>query len=267
MSMQSSVEGLVEGKVGLVFGVAHKSSLAWAIAQSLHDSGMRLAITYQSERQERNARKLVDELEGGGSVLLLPCDVTSDEQIDDVFSRVKDEMGRLDTLVHSVAFANREDLMGGFSETSRDGFLVSQEISAFSLVALARRAVPLFEEAGGGSIITLTYLGGERVIRNYNMMGVSKASLEMCVRYLAAELGEKNIRVNAISAGPVKTLSARGVSGFTDILGFMQETAPLRRNIDGSEVGATALYLSSGLSSGMTGEVLHVDAGYHILGY
>ncbi|HSR69297.1 MAG TPA: SDR family oxidoreductase [Acidobacteriota bacterium] len=266
MSMQSSVEGLLAGKVGLVLGVAHKSSLAWAIAQSLHQSGMRLALTYQSERQERNARKLVEGLEGGESVLLLPCDVTSDQQMDQVFARVQEEAGRLDTLVHSIAFAQREDLSGGFSETSREGFSLSQEISAYSLIALVRRAVPLFEEAGGGSVITLTYLGGERVVDNYNMMGISKASLDMCVRYLAAELGAKNIRVNAISAGPVKTLSARGVSGFTSILGVMAEKAPMRRNIEASEVGATALYLASPLSSGMTGEVLHVDAGYHILG-
>ena len=258
----SRTEGFLAGQTGLIFGVAHKSSLAWAIAKALSSAGMRLALTYQSERQERNIRRLTEDM---ADVLVIPCDVTDDDQIAAVFSRVEGAFDRLDTLVHSIAFANREDLAGHFVETSRDGFLLSQNISAFSLTALSRAALPLFEKSGGGSIMTLTYLGGERVVRNYNLMGVSKASLEMSVRYLAADLGEKNVRVNAISAGPVKTLSARGVGGFTSILDQMKETAPLRRNVEPSEVANTALFLASPLSSGITGEVIHVDCGYHIV--
>lgn len=262
--MPQGIADLLKDKTGLIFGVAHKSSLAWSIAESLRASGMRLALTYQSDRQERNIRRLT---EGMDDVLVLRCDVTDEGEVESTFETVAREFGKLDTLVHSIAFANREDLAGRFLDTSREGFLLSQDISAYSLTALARRSFPLFEKAGGGSVITLTYLGGERVVQNYNLMGVAKAALDMSVRYLAADLGRHNVRVNAISAGPVKTLSARGVSGFTDILDQMKESAPLRRNVEASEVGATALFLASDLSSGITGEVIHVDCGYHILGY
>lgn len=261
---QSACPQLLEGKSAVVFGVAHKSSLAWAIAEAYHQAGCRLAVTYQSERQERNLQRLAEGMPG---VEVLPCDVTDENQVQQVFAELGRSFGGLDVLVHSIAFANRDDLAGRFVDTSREGYLLSQDISSYSLTALTRAALPLFEKAGGGSVITLTYLGGERVVSNYNVMGVAKAALDMSVRYLAADVGPLNVRVNAISAGPVKTLSARGVSGFTDILDHMREKAPLRRNILASEVGSTALFLASGLSSGMTGEVLHVDAGYHILGY
>ncbi len=258
--------GLLQGRFGFIFGVAHKSSLASAIARSLDQAGMRIALAYQSDRQLRNVEQLVGTL-SQDDVPLVQCDVSDDAQIEKAFAVVGEAFGgRLDALVHSIAFANREDLSGGFWETSRQGYLLSQDISAYSLTALTREALPLFDESGGGSVMTLTYLGGERVIRNYNLMGVSKAALEMSVRYLAADLGSRNVRVNAISAGPVKTLSARGVAGFTGILDTMREQAPLRRNIEPSEVGSTAVFLASDLSSGITGEVIHVDAGYHILG-
>ncbi|MEB3206277.1 MAG: enoyl-ACP reductase [Vampirovibrionales bacterium] len=260
---QLALRGLLAGKTGLVVGVAHKTSIAWAIAQSLSNAGMRLAFTYQGERLEKNVRELAEPLPGN---VILPCDVTDDAQIEGVFSTLEKDFGRLDCLIHSVAFAQREDLEGRFVDTSREGFLLAHNISSYSLTALTRRAVPLMEQAGGGSVITLTYLGGERVVNNYNVMGVAKASLDMSVRYLAADLGEKNIRVNAISAGPIKTLAARGISGFGSILGEMEQKTPMRRNIEASEVGDTALYLASPLSRGVTGEVIHVDAGYHILG-
>ncbi|MDX2086143.1 MAG: enoyl-ACP reductase [Candidatus Melainabacteria bacterium] len=256
--------GLLAGQTGIIFGVAHKSSIAWAIAQSLSAAGMRLAFTYQGERLEENVRELAGTLEGA---LILPCDVTDDAQIEQVFGALREEFGRLDTLVHSVAFAKKEDLSGAFSETSRDGYLLAQNISAYSLTALTRHAVPMFEQSGGGSVITLTYLGGERVVKNYNVMGVAKAALEMSVRYLAADLGPKNIRVNAISAGPIKTLAARGISGFSTITDHMKEVAPLRRNVEAREVGDTALFLASPLSRGITGEVIHVDAGFHALAF
>lgn len=261
---QQALRGLLAGKTGLIFGVAHKTSIAWAIAQALSGAGMRLAFTYQGERLEKNVRELADTLEGS---LVLPCDVTRDEEIAAVYEEVDRTFGRLDTLVHSVAFAKKEDLSGAFVDTSRDGYLLAQDISAYSLTALTRAAVPLFEKAGGGSVITLTYLGGERVVENYNVMGVAKAALEMSVRYLAADLGSRNIRVNAISAGPIKTLAARGISGFSNILGYMEEHTPLRRNVEAAEVGDTALFLASPLSRGLTGEVLHVDAGFHIMGF
>jgi enoyl-[acyl-carrier protein] reductase I len=261
---QTAVRGLLAGKTGLIFGVAHKTSIAWAIAQALSNAGMRLAFTYQGERLEKNVRELAEPLEGA---LILPCDVTKDEEIQAVYDAVGSEFGKLDTLVHSVAFAKKEDLSGAFVDTSRDGYLLAQDISSFSLTALTRGAVPLFEKAGGGSVITLTYLGGERVVENYNVMGVAKAALEMSVRYLAADLGAKNIRVNAISAGPIKTLAARGISGFSNILGYMEEHTPLKRNVEAAEVGDTALFLASHLSRGITGEVLHVDSGFHVMGF
>lgn len=261
---ETAVKGLLAGKTGLIFGVAHKTSIAWAIAKALSNAGMRLAFTYQGERLEQNVRELADTLEGS---IILPCDVTKDEEIQAVYETIGQEFGRLDTLVHSVAFAKKEDLAGDFVDTTRDGYLLSQDISSFSLTALTHAALPLFEKAGGGSVITLTYLGGERVVKNYNVMGVAKAALEMSMRYLAHDLGAKNIRVNAISAGPIKTLAARGISGFSNILGYMEEHTPMRRNVEASEVGDTALFLASPLSRGVTGEVIHVDAGFHIMGY
>jgi enoyl-[acyl-carrier protein] reductase I len=261
---QAALKGLLAGKTGIIFGVAHKTSIAWAIAQSLSNAGMRLAFTYQGERLEGNVRELAGTIEGS---LILPCDVTRDEDIQAVFAEVEREFGKLDTLVHSVAFAKKEDLAGAYVDTSRDGYLLAQDISSYSLTALTKAAVPLMEKAGGGSVITLTYLGGERVVENYNVMGVAKAALEMSVRYLAADLGSKNIRVNAISAGPIKTLAARGISGFSKILGYMEEHAPLKRNTEAAEVGDTALFLASHLSRGVTGEVIHVDSGFHVMGF
>ncbi len=261
---QSATSGLLRGKTGLIFGVAHKTSIAWAIASALSEAGMRLAFTYQGERLEENVRELAGTLEGS---LILPCDVTDDAQIKAVFDEVDATFGGLDTLIHSVAFAKKEDLSGAFVDTSRDGYLLAQDISAYSLTALSKAATPLFEKNGGGSVITLTYLGGERVVENYNVMGVAKAALEMSVRYLAADLGPKNIRVNAISAGPIKTLAARGMSGFSNILGYMQEHTPLKRNVEAAEVADTALFLASPLARGITGEVIHVDSGFHIMGF
>lgn len=261
---QLVLKGLLAGKTGIIFGVAHKSSIAWAIAQALSNAGMRLAFTYQGERLEKNVRELAETLPNS---VIVPCDVTDDAQVDAVFKQLEGEFGRLDTLIHSVAFAQKEDLDGQFVDTSRDGYLLAQNISSYSLTSLTKRAVPLFEKAGGGSVVTLTYLGGERVVQNYNVMGVAKAALEMSVRYLAADLGEKNIRVNAISAGPIKTLAARGISGFSSILDAMKDKTPMRRNVDASEVGNTALFLASPLASGITGEVIHVDAGFHCVAY
>jgi len=261
---QAAVKGLLAGKTGIIFGVAHKTSIAWAIAQALSNAGMRLAFTYQGERLEENVRELAETLEGS---LILPCDVTKDEEIQAVFAQVEREFGKLDTLVHSVAFAKKEDLAGAYVDTSRDGFLLAQDISSYSLTALTKAAAPLMEKAGGGSVITLTYLGGERVVENYNVMGVAKAALEMSVRYLAADLGAKNIRVNAISAGPIKTLAARGISGFSKILNYMEEHTPMKRNTETAEVADTALFLASYLSRGVTGEVIHVDSGFHVMGF
>ncbi|MFN8615004.1 MAG: SDR family oxidoreductase [Vampirovibrionales bacterium] len=259
-----STQGLLAGQTGIIFGVAHKSSIAWAIAQALSNAGMKLAFTYQGERLEKNVRELAETLEGS---LILPCDVTVDSELDAVFEQVGDAYGKLNTLIHSVAFAPKEDLHGEYLNTSRDGYLLSQNISSYSLTAMAKRARPLMQKAGGGSITTLTYLGGERVVENYNVMGVAKAALEMSVRYLAKDLGPDNIRVNAISAGPIKTLAARGISGFGSILDEMEKRTPMQRNVDASEVGDTALYLASHLSRGVTGEVIHVDAGFHVIGF
>lgn len=261
---ETATQGLLAGQTGLIFGVAHKTSIAWAIAQALSNAGMRLAFTYQGERLEKNVRELAEPLEGS---LILPCDVTQDSDIQAVFEAVGGTFGRLDTLVHSVAFAKKEDLEGAYVDTSREGYLLAQDISSYSLTALTRQATPLFEKVGGGSVITLSYLGGERVVQNYNVMGVAKAALEASVRYLAADLGPKNIRVNAISAGPIKTLAARGISGFSNITDYMKDHTPMRRNIEAAEVGDTALFLASRLSRGITGEVLHVDAGFHIMAY
>jgi len=251
------------GKQGLIVGVANKRSIAWAIAQATASRGARLALTYQGRFEEH-----VTELSQGLSEtpLVLPCDVASDDDIAAVFAKVEQEFGGLDFVVHGAAFAPREELSAPFSQTSRDGFRMALDISAYSLIALSRGAAPLMERRGGGSILTLTYLGSERVFPNYNVMGVAKAALESTVRYLAADLGPKNIRVNAISAGPIKTLAAAGISGFSSILAVYRERAPLRRTIETSEVGDAAAFLLGEGGRGITGEVLMVDAGYHITG-
>jgi enoyl-[acyl-carrier protein] reductase I len=252
---------LLEGKKGLIVGVANKRSIAWSIAEALNREGARLAFNYQGERLEENVRSLAGELPGS---LVVPCDVTKDDEIDAMFAKVQGEFGRLDILVHCVAFARKEDLDGEFLATSRDGFKMAMDISAYSLTALARRAAPLME--GGGSIVALTYLGSDKCVPGYNVMGVAKAALESSIRYLAQDLGKKNIRVNGISSGPISTLAARGVPGFTKMLQIVRERAPLPRNTEPAEVGDAALFLCSPLSRGITGEVLFVDNGYHIMG-
>ncbi len=254
---------LLDGKAGLVFGVANKRSIAWGIAQALSREGMRLAFTYQGERLKASVGELTATIDGS---LLLPCDVTNDQEIESVYREVDARFGRLDALVHSVAFAPKEDLENDFFKTSRDGFKTAQDISAYSLVVLTRGAVPLFEKSGGGAVVALTYYGAEKAVEGYNVMGVAKASLEASVRYLAANLGPKNIRVNAISAGPVNTLAARGIKGFTDMMHIHEERAPRRRKVELEEIGSSALFLLSPMSSGITGEVLHVDCGYNIIG-
>jgi enoyl-[acyl-carrier protein] reductase I len=253
---------LLEGKTGVVFGVANKRSLAWAIARRANDAGARIAITYQGERLEENARELAEQL---NSPLVLPCDVTKDDDIVAVFAQLKAEFGSLDFVVHGIAYALREELEGDYTNTSREGFRIAQDISVYSLTAIARQAASLME-GRNGSIVTLTYLGGERVIPGYNVMGIAKAALDMSVKYLAANLGPQGIRVNGLSAGPVKTLASAGIGGFSKILEHMRNHAPLRRNIDQAEVADAALFLLSNMSRGITGEILHVDSGYNIMG-
>src|SRR5215471_6354251 len=253
---------LLEGKNGVVFGVANKRSLAWAIARRAGEEGARIALTYQGERLEENARELASSLE---NPLVLPCDVAKDDDIVSVFERVKQEVGGLDFVVHGIAFALREELDGEYIDTSREGYRMAQDISVYSLTAISRHAAPLME-GRNGSILTLTYLGGERVIPHYNVMGVAKAALDMSVRYLASDLGPRGIRVNGLSAGPVRTLASAGIGGFTKILEHMRNHAPLRRNIDQSEVADAAMFLLSNMSRGVTGEILHVDCGYNIMG-
>lgn len=251
---------LLQDKKGLIFGVANNLSIAWGIAQQAHAEGACLGFTYLNEALERRVRPLAESL---SSPLILPCDVNNDENIDAVFDQVQKVWGgQLDFVVHSIAFAQREDLQGRFVDTSRAGFLTALEASAYSLVAIAKRASALMTT--GGSLITLTYHGSQQVVPNYNVMGVAKAALESSVRYLAADLGEQGIRVNAISAGPIKTLSAKGISGLSNMLKGSIDVAPLRRNVETSEVGNSAVFLLSDLSSGITGEVLYVDAGLHI---
>jgi len=253
---------LLAGKKFLIMGVANDRSIAWAIAKQLHEAGATLAFSYQGERLESRVVKLVESTMPGS--IMVSVDVTREEEIEAAFNELKENWGTMDGLVHSLAFAKSEELEGQFLNTSREGYLLAQDISAYSLVACARYAQPMMTE--GGSIITMTYIGGEKVIGNYNVMGVAKAALEHCVRYLAPDLGQYGIRINAISAGPINTLAARGVRNFTSILSQVAEKAPLRRNITQEEVGKTALYLASDLSSGVTGETIHVDAGYHIMG-
>jgi enoyl-[acyl-carrier protein] reductase I len=255
--------GLLEGKVGAVFGVANKRSIAWGIAQALSREGMKLAFTYQGERLKESVEALSSTITDSA---LLPCDVTSDGEITGVYKQIEDRYGRLDSLIHSVAFAPREDLENEFVNTSREGFKTAHDISAYSLVALTKAAVPLMQKAGGGTVLAMTYYGAEKAVEGYNVMGVAKASLEASVRYLAANLGPQNIRVNAISAGPVNTLAARGISGFTGMLKHHAEKAPLRRNVSLEEIGNAALFLVSPMSSAITGEVMYVDCGYNIIG-
>jgi enoyl-[acyl-carrier protein] reductase I len=249
-------------KTAVIFGLANKRSIAWAIAQKLHEAGWRLAITYQNERLEQEAKDLLADLPGSAGFM---CDVASDEQIAKLFEELKGKYGTLHGLVHSVAFAPADDLKGDFVNTSREGFRIAHDISAYSLLAVARGAAPLMTEGGG--IVTMTYYGAERVVPRYNVMGVAKAALEATVRYLANDLGPKKIRVNAVSAGPLKTLASRGISGFGEMLKAHAERAPLKRNVDASEVGSTSAFLLSDGSSGITGETIYVDCGYNIMGF
>jgi enoyl-[acyl-carrier protein] reductase I len=253
---------MLQDKTGIIFGVANKRSIAWATAQALHEAGARLAFTYQGDRLKENVEGLTKDAMPDS--LLLPCDVTKQEEVDETFKRVGEEFGKLDFLIHSIAYAPREALGGEYLATSREAFLTALEVSAYSLVQLARAGAPLMTE--GGSIVCMTYYGAEKVIAGYNVMGVAKAALEASTRYLASDLGSRNIRVNAISAGPIQTLSARGVSDFSSMLKHAAEHAPLQRNVEPREVGNTALFLCSSLSSGITGEVIFVDCGFNIMG-
>lgn len=252
----------LDGRVAVVFGLANKRSIAWAIAQGLHAAGAQLAITYQNERLEMEAKDLILSLPGAEAFM---CDVSKDEEVDRVFRQLQERYGQLHTLVHSIGFAPPAELKGEFVATSREGFRIAHDVSVYSLIALARGAAPLMQD--GGSIITLTYYGAEKVVPHYNVMGVAKAALECTVRYLAFDLGKKNIRVNAISAGPIKTLAARGIGDFTDMLKSHAERAPLHRNVDVNEVGATGVFLASDAGSGITGETIYVDCGYNIMGF
>ena len=250
------------GKTAVVFGLANKRSIAWGIAQKLHAAGATLAICYQNERMKPDAEELIAELSGASG---FQCDVSNDAEIETLFAAFKQKFSKIEILVHAVAFAPVEELRGEFINTSREGFRVALDVSVYSLIAVSRAAAPLMTESG--SIITLTYFGAEKVVPNYNVMGVAKASLEATVRYLAWNLGPKNIRVNAISAGPIKTLAARGVGALGDMLKSHADRAPLHRNVDQLEVGGAALFLASDLSSAVTGEVLYVDCGYNIMGF
>jgi enoyl-[acyl-carrier protein] reductase I len=256
-------ESLLAGKRGVITGVANDKSIAWACAQACHAHGADLAFTYLGEAQQKRVKALVDGAMPGA--LMAPCDVTKDEEIAKFFNAVRTRWGGLDFLVHAVAYADREDLKGRYLDTPRDHFALALDISAYSLVALARAAEPLFPPTGG-SIAAMTYYGSEKVVPKYNVMGVAKAALEASARYLAADLGPRNIRVNCISAGPIRTLSSAAFPGFRQMLRLTEQVAPLRRNITQEDVANSCVYLLSGLSSGMTGEIIHVDSGYHILG-
>ncbi len=253
---------LLAGKIGIVFGVANKRSIAWAIAQAWHKAGATLAFTYQGERLKDNVEELVSAF--GSDTLLMPCDVTKDEDIARVFAEVGAKFGRLHLLLHSVAFAPREALEGEFINTPREGYRMALDISAYSLVALARSAAPLMAE--GGSIVSMTYYGAEKVVPHYNVMGVAKAALEAGTRYLAYDLGPKKVRVNCISAGPVNTLAARGISGFSEMLKHYEAHSPLKRNVTPDELGATGTFLASDGAAAITGQVIYVDCGYQIMG-
>jgi enoyl-[acyl-carrier protein] reductase I len=252
----------MQGKTAVVFGVANKRSIAWSIAQRLQASGAKLAITYQNERLKQEADDLIASLPGAEAFM---CDVSSDQQTASLFAELQKRFGRLDTIVHSVAFAPAEELKNDFRQTTREGFRVALDVSCYSLIAVSRAAAPLMTE--GGSIVTLTYYGAERVVPHYNVMGVAKAALECSVRYLAYDLGKQKIRVNAISAGPIKTLAARGISGLGDMMKTHAERAPLQRNVDVNEVAETAVFLASDGGAGVTGETIYVDCGYNIMGF
>ena len=252
---------MLKNKIGMIFGVANKRSIAWACAEAAAANGATLAFTYQGERLKENVEKLTSDLPDS---LVVPCDVTNQSEVDAAFAAVAEKYGRLDFLVHSIAYAPREALEGEFITTTREAFRTALEISAFSLTQLALAASPLMKD--GGSIVTMSHYGAEKVVQNYNVMGVAKAALEASVRYLAADLGKQNIRVNAISAGPINTLSARGVKNMGSLLGYVAEKSPLKRNVSAAEVGNTALFLVSDLASGITGETIYVDCGYNIMG-
>ncbi|WAA13079.1 enoyl-ACP reductase FabI [Fervidibacillus halotolerans] len=252
----------LQGKTFVVMGIANKRSIAWGIARSLNRAGARLILTYNRDRMQKNVQALAETLERDDTIIL-QCDVSKDESIERCFQEIKEKVGTIHGLAHSIAYANKEDLEGEFVDTSREGFLLAHNISSYSLTAVARAAKELMAE--GGSIVTLTYLGGERVVKNYNLMGVAKASLEASVRYLANDLGKDDIRVNSISAGPIRTLSAKGVRDFNSVLNEIEERSPLRRTTTAEEVGDTALFLLSDLSRGITGENIHVDSGFHIV--
>ncbi|MDP9147654.1 MAG: enoyl-ACP reductase [Acidobacteriota bacterium] len=249
-------------KTAVVFGVANKRSIAWSIAQKLQQSGWRLAITYQNERLEQEAKGLIDDLPGATGFM---CDVSHDDQLAKLFGELKSRYGTLHGVVHSVAYAPASELSGEFLHTTREGFRIAHDVSVYSLIAVARAAAPLM--TSGGGIVTMTYYGAEKVVPKYNVMGVAKAALEASVRYLANDLGPQNIRVNAISAGPIKTLAARGISGLGEMLKSHAERAPLKRNVDPAEVGGTAEFLLSDAGSGITGETIYVDCGYNIMGF
>jgi len=253
--------GLLTGKKGIVLGVANDKSIAWGIARKAHEEGAELAFTYLNEVFEKRVRPLAESL---GSELILRCDVSKDAEVEVAFQEVEQRWGSLDFLVHSIAYAGRDELRQPFHQTTREGFRVALDISAYSLVAVTRAALPLMKN--GGSVLTMTYLGSIRAMPNYNVMGVAKAALEATVRYLAAELGEKGVRVNAISAGPIRTLAATGISNFSEIFGIMEARSPMHRSVTTTEVGNSAIYLLSGLSTGVTGEVHYVDTGYNIVG-
>jgi enoyl-[acyl-carrier protein] reductase I len=252
----------LKGKTAVVFGLANKRSIAWGIAQRLQEAGAQLAICYQNERMKAEADSLIQEMPGASG---FQCDVSNDAEIEAVFAALKEKYGKIDVLVHAIAYAPAEDLKGAFLNTSREGFRIAHDVSVYSLIALSRAAAPLMTE--GGSIMTMTYYAAEKVVPHYNVMALAKAALESAVRYLAYELGPKNIRVNAISAGPIKTLAARGIGALGDMMKAHAERAPLHRNVDQLEVGGTALFLASELSSAVTGETIYVDCGYNIMGF
>jgi len=254
-------DGLMAGKRGLIMGVANDRSIAWGIARAAHGQGADLGFTFQGEALEKRVRPLAQSL---GSDVVLPCDVASDESIETVFTEIEERWGGLDFLVHAIAYADKDELKGKYLNTSRDNFVRSLDISCYSFTAVAQRAVPLMRD--GGSLLTLTYYGAERVMPHYNVMGVAKAALEASVRYLASDLGKDGIRVNAISAGPIKTLAASGIGDFRYILKWNEYNSPLKRNVSLDQVGGAAVYLLSDLSTGVTGEVHHVDSGYHVVG-
>jgi enoyl-[acyl-carrier protein] reductase I len=254
----------LDGRVAVVFGVANKRSIAWSIAQGLHAAGAKLAITYQNERLEQEAKDLILSLPGAEAFM---CDVSKDDDIARVFAQLKDHYGKLHVLVHSVAFAPADELRNEFINTTREGFRIAHDVSVYSLIAVSRAAAPLMTDEAGGSIMTMTYYGAEKVVPHYNVMAVAKAALECTVRYLASDLGPKNIRVNAISAGPIKTLASRGISGLSEMLKAHSERAPLKRNVDVHEVGSTGVFLASDASSGITGETIYVDCGYNVMGF